>query len=62
MDIMPYRHSVYVQGPPETLQLPMGSFLALDARERVVLLLSAEWEKKYVREKNVDHTFPDFVQ
>jgi len=26
-----------------------------------VLLLSADWEKKYVREKNQGHEFPDFI-
>jgi peptide chain release factor 3 len=62
IDFMPYKHSVYVIGDPGKLMLPMGSFLALDARERVVLLLRAEWEKKYVREKNPDYEFPDFVQ
>ena len=62
IDFLPYRHSVYVLGEPKTLTLPMNSMLTLDARDRVVLLLSADWEKKYVREKNPDHTFPDFVQ
>ncbi len=62
VDYLPYRHSVYVLGDPKGLTLPMGSFMALDARDRMVLLLSAEWEKKYVREKNPDHEFPDFVR
>jgi peptide chain release factor 3 len=62
MDMMPYRHSVYALGDPNTLALPMGSFVALDARNRVVILLSADWEKKYLFERNPDHTFKDFVQ
>lgn len=62
VDFLPYRHSVYVIGDVNKLTLPMNSMLALDARDRVVLLLSADWEKKYVREKNPDHQFPDFVQ
>jgi peptide chain release factor 3 len=62
IDFLPYKHSVYVIGDSTKLTLPMGSMLALDARERVVLLLSADWEKKYVREKNPDHEFRDFVQ
>ena len=61
IDYLPYRHSVYVLGDVKTLVLPMGSFLALDARDRTVLLLSADWEKKYVREKNQSHEFPDFI-
>lgn len=62
IDFLPYRHSVYVIGDISTLTLPMGSFLTLDARDRVVLLLGADWEKKYVREKNPNHEFRDFVQ
>jgi peptide chain release factor 3 len=62
IDFLPYRHSVYVLGDVKSLTLPMGTFMALDARDRNVLLLSAEWEKKYVREKNPDHQFPDFVR
>jgi peptide chain release factor 3 len=62
MDMLPYRHSVYALGDPTTLSLPMGSFVAIDARNRVVILLSADWEKKYVLERNPDHEFKDFVQ
>jgi peptide chain release factor 3 len=62
IDFLPYRHSVYVLGDIARLVLPMGSFIAIDARERHVVLLSAEWEKKYVREKNPNHEFKDFVQ
>lgn len=62
VDFLPYKHSVYVFGDPRKLTLPMGSFIALDARERAVILLSADWEKKYVREKNPEHEFRDFVQ
>ena len=61
MDILPYLHSIYVEGDIAGLTLPMGSFVALDARERTVILLSADWEKKYVVEKNPDHKFMDFV-
>jgi peptide chain release factor 3 len=62
IDFLPYRYSIYVEGDVKGLSLPMGSMLALDARDRVVVLLTAEWEKKYVQEKNPDHVFKDFVQ
>ena len=62
IDFLPYKYSVYVEGDPKGLSLPMGSMLALDARDRVVALLKAEWEKKYVQEKNPDHIFKEFVQ
>jgi peptide chain release factor 3 len=62
IDFLPFKYSVYVEGDIKALSLPMGSMLALDARDRVVVLLKAEWEKKYVQEKNPDHVFKDFVQ
>ncbi len=62
IDFLPYKHSVYVMGDIGKLMLPMGSFIAVDSRDRHVILLSAEWEKKYVREKNLNHEFRDFVQ
>ena len=62
IDFLPYRYSIYVEGDVKGLSLPMGSMLALDARDRGVVLLTAEWEKKYVQEKNPDHVFKDFVQ
>jgi peptide chain release factor 3 len=62
IDFLPYKHSVYVMGDISKLMLPMGSFIAMDSRDRHVILLSAEWEKKYVREKNTGHEFRDFVQ
>lgn len=62
VDFLPFKYSVYVEGDTKTLSLPMGSMLALDARDRTVILLKAEWEKKYVQEKNPDHVFKDFVQ
>jgi peptide chain release factor 3 len=61
IDILPYRHSVYVEGEVESLTLPMGSYIALDARDKKVILLTADWEKKYVLERNPDHTFMDFI-
>lgn len=61
IDFMPYRHSIYVVGDIEKLTLPMGSMLALDARDRHVVLLSAEWEKRYLKEKNTELEFREFM-
>ncbi len=61
VDFLPYRFSVYVEGDVPSLTLPMGAMVTLDARERAVVLLKAEWEKNYLREKNPHHTFRDFV-
>ena len=61
VDFLPYRFSVYVEGDVPSLTLPMGAMVALDARDRAVVLLKAEWEKNYLREKNPHHEFCDFV-
>jgi peptide chain release factor 3 len=61
IDFMPYRHSIYVLGEIDKLTLPMGSLLALDARDRHVVLLSAEWEKRYLKEKNTELEFREFM-
>ena len=45
-----------LMGTTESLRFP------LTGKYRVLMDLSAEWEKKYVREKNPDHQFPDFVR
>ncbi len=61
VDFLPYKFSLYVEGDVSAMILPMGAMIALDARERVVVLLKAEWEKNYLREKNPHHAFKDFV-
>ena len=60
MDVLPYRFSLYVTGEPNTLKRPQSSLLALDAMDRVVLLLSAEWEKQYVKDNNPPGSVKDF--
>jgi peptide chain release factor 3 len=61
VDFLPFKFSVYVVGDVAGLTLPMGAMVALDARNRAVVLLKAEWEKNYLREKNPGHEFRDFV-
>lgn len=61
IDVMPYRFSLYVTGDVPTLKRPQSSLLALDAMDRVVLLLSAEWEKQYVKDNNPPGAVKDFA-
>jgi len=61
IDLLPYRYSLYVTGDVATLKRPQSSLLALDAMQRVVLLLSAEWEKQYVKDNNPPGAVRDFA-
>jgi peptide chain release factor 3 len=62
LDILPYRYSCYLSGgDPRAIRRPQSSFLALDARDRVVLLFTGEWEKTFTLEKNPDIQLIDFV-
>lgn len=62
LDIMPYRFSSYLEGgDPRTLRRPQSSFVALDARDRVVLLFTGEWEKNFILERNPEVQLVDFV-
>ena len=61
LDLLPYRHSVYVSGDPRSMRRPQGTALAVDARGRVVMLYSSEWEKRFVQEQNPDHKLEEFL-
>lgn len=61
IDLLPYRYSLYVIGDVPTLKRPQSSLLCLDAMQRVVLLLSAEWEKQYVKDNNPPNSVRDFA-
>ncbi len=61
IDLLPYRFSLYVTGDVPTLKRPQSSLLCLDAMQRVVLLLSAEWEKQYVKDNNPPDSVKDFA-
>lgn len=61
LEVLPYRFSAWLKGDPHTLRRPRSSFLALDQRERVVMLFTSEWEKQYTLEQNPEHILEDFV-
>lgn len=58
---LPYRYSAYLEGDPTTMRRPSGSFLAIDARGRTIMLFTSEWEKSFTREKNPEHRLIDFA-
>jgi peptide chain release factor 3 len=61
LDVLPYKHSAWLIGDPKSLKKTQSSFLTLDAKDRVVVLFTGEWEKNYLLEKNPDHRLQDFV-
>lgn len=61
IEILPYRHSAYLEGDPRALRRTQGSFLTTDSRSRLVLLFTHEWEKKFILEQNKDHRLLDFA-
>ncbi len=62
LDLLPYRFSSYlVGGNPRDLRRPQSSFMALDAKGRVVILFTGEWEKNFMLERNPDIQLIDFV-
>jgi peptide chain release factor 3 len=62
LDMLPYRFSSYVEEiDPRTIRRPQSSFLALDARGRVVMLFTGEWEKNFTLERNPGIKLIDFV-
>jgi peptide chain release factor 3 len=61
LDFLPYRYSSYLMGDPKTLKKTSGSYIAKDLSDRTVLLVTHEWEKKYILEQNPDHGIHEFL-
>jgi peptide chain release factor 3 len=61
IDILPYKLSSYLEGDPRSLRRTQGSYLALDKADRVVLLVTSEWEKKFILEQNPNHKLREFL-
>jgi peptide chain release factor 3 len=57
---LPYRYGVYLEGEPRTLLLSQGSIMALDKNDRLVVLYSHEWEKRFLEERNKNHRLLNF--
>jgi peptide chain release factor 3 len=57
---MPYRHSLYLEGDPKTLERTQGSTLVVDREDRVVVLYTSEWERGFMLDRNPHHTFREY--
>ena len=58
---LPYKYSYYLEGDPKTLRKPQEAFFALDTQNRVVILFSSEWEKRFTLEQNPGHKLREFL-
>jgi peptide chain release factor 3 len=61
LDVLSYRLSFYLSGDPALFKLSGGATLALDARDRVVVLCSNDWEVRYLKEQNQKHELIEFL-
>lgn len=61
LDLLPYKHSAYLIGDPKTVTRAQSSFFAVDSRNRVVVLFTGEWEKRFMLERNPDIQLMDFL-
>ena len=61
LEPLPYQLSAWVYGDIKALKRPSTSYLALDKTDRVVILFTSAWEKRYAQEQNPKHEFRDFV-
>ena len=61
LDVLPYQESAWLIGDPRQVRRPQSSALALDGQGRVVILFSGSWERKFVLERNPEHSLKDFA-
>lgn len=62
LEPLPHSLSSWLIGDPKTLRKPGGAMLTLDSEDRVVMLFSSEWEKRFTLEKNPEHSLVDFLK
>ena len=63
IDFLPYRFSSYLTGVnnPKTLKKTQGSTVVRDESERLVLLVTSEWEKRYLVDNNEGVGIEEFL-
>jgi peptide chain release factor 3 len=57
---LPHKYSFYLEGNPADLKLTQTAYLTLTAENKVVVLLSNEWESRYIAEQNPKHKLLTF--
>lgn len=61
LTILPYKYGVYLQGDCDSLTLSQGATLAVDAHDRVILLYTSDWERRFIAERNPKLEFLDLL-
>ena len=62
LDLLPYTVCLYIIGDPKTIKKTQSAAVAVDLKNRPLILLTGEWEKKYIAEQNPEHKFLMFLQ
>jgi peptide chain release factor 3 len=62
LDVMPYQESAWIIGDISELRKPQSAALALDSQNRVVILFTGAWEKRFVLERNPKLELKDFMR
>jgi len=52
IEMLPYTLCLYIVGDPRGMKRTQSSALALDKNDRPLILLTGEWEKRYILEQN----------
>lgn len=61
LESLPYRLSYLLDGDPKALKRTQNSLVVRDRGGRAVLLVSSEWEKRYIEEQNPQHKVKPFI-
>ena len=61
LEFLPYTVCLYIVGDPRTVKKTQSAALAVDLKDRPLILLTGEWEKRYITEQNPDHKFLLFL-
>lgn len=62
LDVMPYQESAWIIGDISDLRKPQSAALALDSQNRIVILFTGAWEKRFVLERNPKLELKDFMR
>jgi peptide chain release factor 3 len=62
LEFLPYTVCLYIQGDPRTIKKTQSAALAIDLKDRPLILLTGEWEKRYISEQNPNHKFLLFLE
>ncbi len=55
----PYQASAWLVGDPATFKKPSNALMVYDGKQRLMVLFSEPWEKRYAEQQNPDHQLLD---